>query len=89
MSPWGIAFVVERTTQKAFGKNAPGRPSPHAFRRGWATSLVRSNTAPNLVMRLAGWKSRAMIDLYTAAASSEMAIADYQDNGRSPVDRAE
>jgi hypothetical protein len=35
-------------------------------------------------MRLAGWRTRSMVDRYTAAASAELALADYRN--KSPVD---
>jgi integrase/recombinase XerD len=53
-----------------------GAPEAHAWRRGWATEMLRQGVGEIDVMRLGGWKSLAMVARYTQVAGEELAIAN-------------
>ena len=50
----------------------------HAWRRGWATEMLRRGVSEVAVMRMGGWKSLAMVARYTTAAGNELAIAEVK-----------
>lgn len=52
-------------------------PSPHAWRRGWAVRSLQQGVSETSVRAAAGWSSGAMVARYTAAASAELAIAEF------------
>ena len=51
-------------------------PSPHAFRRGWATEMLRQGVGEVDVKWMGGWKSLALVARYSQAAGEELAIAN-------------
>lgn len=46
----------------------------HAFRRGWAQSMLNSGASPLDVQALGGWTSQAMVSRYVAASAQERAL---------------
>ncbi len=46
----------------------------HAFRRGWAQSMLNSGASPLDVQALGGWTSQAMVSKYVAASAQERAL---------------
>ena len=71
---WGVSQAVDRRLRKAKLRHL----SAHAFRRGWAVKAVQSGINESLIMRAAGWKTRAMIGTYTAAAETALAIDAFR-----------
>jgi integrase len=46
----------------------------HAFRRGWAQSMLNNGASPLDVQALGGWTSQAMVTRYVAASAQERAL---------------
>jgi site-specific recombinase XerD len=46
----------------------------HAFRRGWAQSMLNAGASPLDVQALGGWTSQAMVSRYVAASAQERAL---------------
>ena len=55
-----------------------GIANAHAWRRGWAVESLRRGVSEASVKVAAGWSSGAMVSRYTAALSSELAVAEFQ-----------
>jgi len=51
---------------------------PHMFRHLFASSWLADGGTEGSLMRLAGWRSRAMLDRYGAAVASARAHAEHQ-----------
>lgn len=71
MTRSGIRQMIERR-----GEQAGVKLSPHTLRHTWAHHVkTERRLHDDEIMRLAGWKSRAMLDRYGASAADERARA--------------
>jgi site-specific recombinase XerD len=75
----GIHHMLNRRCRAA---NVPNI-NPHRFRHTWADAMLRNGQAEGDIMRLAGWKTRDMLERYAAHGAAERALVHYQD----PLDK--
>lgn len=62
--------AVRCMLRRRFGTAGMEFNGVHAFRRGWAQSMLNSGASPLDVQALGGWTSQAMVSRYVAASCS-------------------
>jgi len=77
----GILQLIRRRGREAGLKDL----HPHLFRHTYAHAMLSGGMQEGDLMRLAGWKSRGMLERYGASAAAERARQAYQ--RLSPADR--
>jgi site-specific recombinase XerD len=65
----GIQDMLERRSKQA----GIGKVTPHAFRRTFAHAWLEAGGSELDAMRVAGWKSRAMVEHYAGSVAAERA----------------
>lgn len=70
----GIAQMLKRRAREA----GIGEIHPHLFRHTFAHQYLAEGGSESNLMRLAGWRSRTMLQRYGASAATERAIAEHR-----------
>jgi len=68
---WMISSVLHKLEERA-GLKLKDRC--HIFRRSWAWEQIRAGVPEKYILLVGGWESRAMLDRYIGAATSENAM---------------
>jgi site-specific recombinase XerD len=68
-----INMVLTRLQDRA-GLKGLIKDRCHVFRRSWAWRQIQAGVPEKYILLCAGWSSRAMLDRYVGAASSEQAV---------------
>lgn len=59
-------------------RHSGGKATPHQFRRRFAVQWMLKGGSETGLMRVAGWRSRTMIQTYTAASADVLADAEFR-----------
>jgi len=71
----GVEQMIRRRARQA---GLEGRVYPHLFRHTFAHQYLSAGGQEGDLMRLAGWKSRQLLDRYGASAAAERARASHK-----------
>jgi integrase len=69
MTPWGVHRVIERR-----GAAVGIHLHPHMLRHAWAHAMKQARMSDEEIMKLAGWRSPAMLARYAASTAAERAL---------------
>jgi integrase len=70
----GVDRILKRRAQRAGIEPIHA----HQFRHTWADAYLSAGGGEGNLMRLAGWRSRSMLDRYGAARATVRAIEEYR-----------
>jgi site-specific recombinase XerD len=72
-----------KTLLRRLGSECRMKCSPHAFRRGFCTDLLRSGLSTRVAQSLGGWEDLEMVERYSKSLSFEDALEIYRGNNHS------